>query len=525
MDRRQFLASSLCVLAGAGMSRRRPAPPAENDSYFTRIADLVHASRQSRGRAVVLGAGIAGLAAARVLAGKGWEVDVFESRAAYGGFCSTLVLDGFTFDLGPHVFNWKVVEYAALHAEDLDPLTITEAFMYHGKPLNFPLDPLFHGFLLDAATTLLKNSFRDLNLNTMDFQKLADTVYGETITRDIFKPLVEKWCASPIGALDGRYMSARLQGKLDPATAAGIVKTYVYQGMDQLYGMLGWKSSEAEMMLPGLPKAQAYAGKRGAIIVPERLAQGAPDMRIHCSSPVTALGLDGNRIQWVEAGGKTVNPDFVVNTIPLNRLAALLPEENPLAVLRKLTYLHIVLVFVRLARPSLLNTKWVWLTDPSVPFYRISEMKTISERHAPEGCTGICLEIAVREGDPKFLEPDKHWQEMAWNFLDRFFSVRKAELIGINVEKREYAYPLFTMENTSLVGKCLKKPYSPSESSHDFRDSIQNLSFAGRSGMFVYSFMPQAILSGFEAARRALSYGESSTSRTFPARSSTVKGF
>lgn len=506
MNRRQFLASSLCVLAGAGMSLESPSPPAGRDPHFIRISGLIHTSGQSRGRAVVLGAGIAGLAAAKVLAGKGWEVDVFEGRAEYGGFCSTLVLDGFRFDLGPHVFNWKVAEYAALRPEDLDPLTITEAFMYHGKPLSFPLDPLFHGFLPDAATTLLKNSFRDINLNTVDFQKLADTVYGEAITRDIFKPLVEKWCASPMAALDGRYMSARLQGKLDPATAAGILKTYVYQAMDQLYGVLGWKSSEPEMMLPGLPKAQAYAGRRGAIIVPERLAQGAPAMRIHCNSTVTAIGLDGNRIQWVEASGKTVNPDFVISTIPLNRLAALLPEDNSLAVLRKLTYLHVVLVFARLARPSLLKTKWVWLTDPGVPFYRISEMKTITDRHAPEGCTGICLEIAVREGDPKFLEPDRHWQEMASVFLDRFFSVRKAELIGINVERREYAYPLFTVENTSLVGKCLKKPYSQSERSHDFRDYIRNLAFAGRSGMFVYSFMPQAILSGFEAARQALSY-------------------
>ncbi len=45
------------------------------------------------------------MAAGRRLAENGWEVDLFEKSGTYGGLCSTLVIDGFTFDLGPQVFT------------------------------------------------------------------------------------------------------------------------------------------------------------------------------------------------------------------------------------------------------------------------------------------------------------------------------------------------------------------------------------------------------------------------------------
>ena len=54
--------------------------------------------------AVVVGAGVGGLAAAARLAHAGLEVQVLEQTAAPGGRCAQLRADGYTFDMGPTIF-------------------------------------------------------------------------------------------------------------------------------------------------------------------------------------------------------------------------------------------------------------------------------------------------------------------------------------------------------------------------------------------------------------------------------------
>src|SRR2546426_2744336 len=51
---------------------------------------------------VVLGGGVAGLAAAYYLARDGWPVTVVEKAAALGGLCGSFQSHGFTLDHGPH---------------------------------------------------------------------------------------------------------------------------------------------------------------------------------------------------------------------------------------------------------------------------------------------------------------------------------------------------------------------------------------------------------------------------------------
>src|SRR5207253_1246424 len=55
-----------------------------------------------RAPVVVLGGGVAGLAAAYYLARDGWPVTVVERAAALGGLCGSFQSHGFTLDHGPH---------------------------------------------------------------------------------------------------------------------------------------------------------------------------------------------------------------------------------------------------------------------------------------------------------------------------------------------------------------------------------------------------------------------------------------
>ncbi len=63
------------------------------------------AAGPSRPKVIVIGAGLAGLAAAYRLSGEGWEVEVLEREERPGGRCATVSEAGFLFDTGAQYFR------------------------------------------------------------------------------------------------------------------------------------------------------------------------------------------------------------------------------------------------------------------------------------------------------------------------------------------------------------------------------------------------------------------------------------
>lgn len=91
---------------------------------------------------VVIGAGLAGLAAACHLLGAGFEVTVFEREALPGGRAGRLERDGFAFDTGPTVFTMPHLLFEALAAAGGSPTTV---------PMR-RLDPAYRACFADGST-------------------------------------------------------------------------------------------------------------------------------------------------------------------------------------------------------------------------------------------------------------------------------------------------------------------------------------------------------------------------------------
>ncbi len=72
-------------------------------------------------KAVVIGAGIAGIAVAIRLAVKGYQVEVFEANSYPGGKLSTFEQDGFRFDAGPSLFTMPHLVDDLFKLADRDP--------------------------------------------------------------------------------------------------------------------------------------------------------------------------------------------------------------------------------------------------------------------------------------------------------------------------------------------------------------------------------------------------------------------
>src|SRR4051812_49760064 len=100
----------------------------------------------SRGSAVVIGGGIAGLASAALLAQDGYDVDLVEQREELGGRIGSWECDGFRFDTGPswylmpEVFEHFFALFGTTAAEQLD-LTVLDPgyrvfFEGHREPVD-----------------------------------------------------------------------------------------------------------------------------------------------------------------------------------------------------------------------------------------------------------------------------------------------------------------------------------------------------------------------------------------------------
>src|SRR5262249_50959707 len=105
--------------------RRRPASPVfplQRGELRPRVARPPPASRSSapmKARVVVIGAGPAGLTAARELARHGLSPVVLEQGRIVGGLARTETYRGFHFDMGGHRFFTKVDEIQKLWREML----------------------------------------------------------------------------------------------------------------------------------------------------------------------------------------------------------------------------------------------------------------------------------------------------------------------------------------------------------------------------------------------------------------------
>src|SRR5574340_1527590 len=102
--------------------------------------------REPENDRLILGGGLTGLSAGRVLASGGHRVKVFESDPHVGGLSKTIEKDGFRFDLGGHRFftrDEKVDSFVRdLMGSELITVRRTSKIYMQNRLFDYPLKPL-----------------------------------------------------------------------------------------------------------------------------------------------------------------------------------------------------------------------------------------------------------------------------------------------------------------------------------------------------------------------------------------------
>lgn len=445
-------------------------------------------------RALVLGAGLAGLRGAIVLLEAGFDVEIVERLEEPGGMSRSHVLGGFVFDHGPHGFfsrdAWIVDEFKGLVGGEAGYRWLTKWSQIHYRDhyFNYPLRlsdlgskmspvTLARALLSFLAARARVAITRREPANAEEY--LVDQ-FGRVLYEVFFGPYTEKvWAVHPT-ELDADFTRDR------------VPSLNLWEVIRKLFA-----NPERERLTPSGRIAthdlhRFYYPRRGARALPEGYAERVRALggRFRLGAEIERVDLE-RRVARGGAGGESwaLPFDRLLSTIPVNELVALLTPPPPAevrALARSLRYRAILLVNLCVARPNVIGPFWIYFTDRF--FNRISEYKHFSPDLVPEGKTGICLEVGCNEGDELWRAPDAEIVERALPDLEALGLLRREEIEAFLVIRERTAYPIYDVGYKERVARLV-----------EWVEGTGAIATAGRQGRFLYINQDAAIRSGFEA--------------------------
>jgi protoporphyrinogen oxidase len=428
----------------------------------------------SRGPVVVLGGGVAGLAAGYYLSRAGFPVTVVERAPVLGGLCGSFEAGGFTLDHGPHKL-YSVVpgildEIRALLGDRLLEHKKKNRIRLLGRYLDYPLSlgnllPLLGparaarlgaGYAGAIAGGLLGGEPRT-------YEEYILRRFGRGVYELVFEPLAWKVWGNPA------ELSADLARARIPSGGAS----------ELILRLLKLKEATPDDDAPFF-----YYPRGGFGVFPDRLAE---EIRAAGGSTLTGaaparLERAGARVTAVEIvrDGKPerLPCETLVSSIPLSTLAGMLyPGDAGVAAdVARLRLRDLALVFVFVDRDRLVDDHWIFFPERKYPFNRMFEQKSMDPGLGPKGKTAICCDLTCDAGDPVWTSPDEHLVRRCFDALVEAGVAPADGFAGGLVRRFRSFYPMYTVDYRERLSAVYSR-----------LGASDNLVLTGRVGMFNYN--------------------------------------
>src|SRR5579883_1146900 len=177
---------------------------------------------QPQNKAVIIGAGPAGLTAAYLLAKEGQPVTVLEADAEYvGGISRTVRYKGFHFDIGGHRFFSKSKEvedlWTEILAKDLLDRPRSSRIYYNGKFFNYPLkafEALTKLGVIESTLCVASYAWARVSPNPTEksFEDWVSNRFGKRLFRIFFKTYTEKVWGMSCKDISADWAAQRIKG-------------------------------------------------------------------------------------------------------------------------------------------------------------------------------------------------------------------------------------------------------------------------------------------------------------------------
>lgn len=454
------------------------------------------------GKVLVLGGGMCGLYAARVLAGRGVHVTVLEKGDAPGGLAAGREIGGNHYDLGVHHLHASdkgiFDDLKGLLGGRLRPSVLEALIHFGGGWRRYPLEfgDLLRGVPLPTLARLLGGLAGQAARNRFSREPARNAeealvrLYGRPLYERFFRDFTAEYWGVPPSGLSAAFVSSRMPrlGAVDVAKRA--------------LAALGMGEEDAATPSATARETVWYTPSGSGAMAAALAARIREDGgEILLDSEVTAVVTAGGRVTAVETAGRDGAARRFpcadcISTIPLPELVRSLVPAAPVDVLEscgRLRYRPVAVYGLLVRKPAILEAHFAYFRKRL--FHRLAEPKRGGLEVHPPGHSILLAETTCDLGDDRW-EGGEASRRRLLDDLEEEGLVRRGEIAEIHLLRSGHGYPVFELGYERHL-----------ERAKAFLAGLPNLSSVGRQGAFLYPNMHAAMRMGADAAEAVIARG------------------
>ena len=500
----------------------------------------------SRSKAIIIGAGPAGLTAAyELLTRSQVQPIVLEKSTHMGGISRTVNYKGNRIDIGGHrffsksdrVMQWWLQHMPMQQIASNGGLRI--AYQNQSRDLAAPHDGpdpescdqvmlvrrrksriYFLRKFFDYPISLSKDTLRNLGVartvrigasytrsalfpckNEQNLEQFFINRFGRELYETFFKSYTEKVWGVPCQEISAEWGAQRVKGLSITKTITHFLKKRFNRHRP---GDVAQKDTETSLI------EQFLYPKYGPGQMWETVAQKVKQLggEIHTGIDVRGLHCDGRRIVAVQAADasgqqREFRGDYFFSTMPIKELVRALDAEVPANVrevsdglqYRDFLTVGLLLKGLKVKDASqngnsrrLIEDNWIYIQEPDVLAGRLQIFNNWSPHlvSQPDN-VWVGVEYFCYEGDELWRKPDAEMAEFARQELAKIGIIDLDAVLDSTVIRMPKTYPAYF------------GAYSRFDEIRDYLDAFPNLFLVGRNGMHKYNNQDHSMLTAMEA--------------------------
>jgi len=446
--------------------------------------------KKKQPKAIILGAGVAGLASGWKLSEVGYQILVLEKNPFIGGMASSFRYKDFTLDHGPHkIFTLMedvLKEVTNLVGKDNLLVVKKKSRIYmNGRFLNYPvtlgelLKKLGLTTCMVCGLSFLKGQIKSLIRKPVDhsFEDWVINRFGFKISNLIFSPYARKIWGEP------KNLAVEL-------ASTRIAAPSLWEIVRQMI-----------LKLPSNSVINAdyfYYPKYGVWEIPKKMAERIQKKKgkILTNETITNIKVDNGKVTTIDYGERKKviigEDDVIVSTIPIPILLRIIyppPPKEVFLAAQKLKTRNLILFYLIINKQSVSDDSWLFFPESKFIFNRIFEQKNFSSYLIPKEKTTLCIEVTCDADSSTWRKSTDEIYKTIIDQLEHTGLVNRDEVIEYFDKRLSFAYPIYDINFRDNLDKIYK-----------FVDTIKNIYTIGRQGAFGYTGTLDSIDMGFTVA-------------------------